>query len=345
MDVYIQAAQQISVQAPLSEAWFDRPATFDKVYVRATEPDYRQYLPPAKLRRMGALLRRAVVCSQVAVQAADALPDAIISGTGLGCVENTEKFLIAMVNEGEEFLQPTAFMQSTHNTISSQIAIELNCHGYNSTYSHKGVSFESALLDAFMQIGGGRAGTALVGGFDEMTANYQLMLGRLGYWRINGSGVTLRPGAEPFAGETSVSIFLGGNNRRALCRLAGVELLFRPSPEALAAALQRLTTAAGCTPAGIDAVICGMNGHPVEDRAYRERLNALLPDVPVATYKQHFGESYTAAGLAVYAGAVCLQRGVVPAHLANAPAITGVRRLLLYHQYEDTNFSLILLTK
>ncbi|PIX32882.1 MAG: beta-ketoacyl synthase, partial [Bacteroidetes bacterium CG_4_8_14_3_um_filter_31_14] len=36
----------------------------------------------------------------------------------------------------------------THNTISSQIALILKCHGYNSTYAGRGACFETALLDA-----------------------------------------------------------------------------------------------------------------------------------------------------------------------------------------------------
>ena len=53
------------------------------------------------------------------------MPDAIITGTGLGCLEDTEKFLTAMVTNKEEFLTPTSFIQSTHNTVSAQIALLL----------------------------------------------------------------------------------------------------------------------------------------------------------------------------------------------------------------------------
>ena len=66
-------------------------------------------------------------------------------------------------------MKPTHFMQSTHNTISSLIAIRLGAHGYNATYSHRGRSFESALQDAWTQIALGDIDTALVGWFDEMT--------------------------------------------------------------------------------------------------------------------------------------------------------------------------------
>ena len=76
-----------------------------------------------------------------------------------------------MCREGESGLSPTAFMQSTHNTIGSMVAIALGCHGYNCTYSQDGVSFESALLDAVMQLESGEAGNSLVGAHDEITDN------------------------------------------------------------------------------------------------------------------------------------------------------------------------------
>jgi len=181
--VYIQSAAQISVQQPLSDAWFDEPIIHDTVYVRAIEPNYRDYIEPSKLRRMGKILKRAIVTAQVAANNSGiAMPDAIISGTGLGCIENTEIFLEAMVRNGEELLQPTYFMQSTHNTIGSIASIDMKCHGYNNTYTHKGVSFENALLDAYLQFTAGRIKTALVGGYDEMTA--KISINFKSYWLL-----------------------------------------------------------------------------------------------------------------------------------------------------------------
>ncbi|MDR0713398.1 MAG: hypothetical protein LBF89_03950 [Bacteroidales bacterium] len=349
MNIYIQSAGQISIQPPLSEAWFDRPSEYDRVYVRAQEPDYRQYIASGKLRRMGKILRRAVVCAQTAVQRSGiAMPDAIISGTGLGCIENTETFLSAMIDEGEEFLQPTSFMQSTHNTISSRIAIELQCHGYNTTYAHKGISFDSALLDAFLQFRMEKIRSALVGGYDEMTPRYQLMLGRLDYWRKDGEEVKLRRGEEAFAGETSVCFMLSGRKTPQgdrLCRLAGVEILYCPSDKQLQETLEKLLQENDCSLSDVDAVMTGMNGNPSVDDAYRQTLNRLFPSCATAVYKHVFGESYTASGLGVYAAAVCLQKGEIPAYLLRQPSrMKNVRRILLYHQYENKNHSLILLT-
>ena len=136
------------------------------------EPDYRSLFSVLEARRMGRLLKRAVWTSSEALKQAEiAVPDAVIVGTDFGCIENSEFFLSALKGIDDAPLRPTHFMQSTHNTIASLIAIRLGCHGYNATYSHRGRSFESALQDAATQIALGDIDTALVGWFDEMTPN------------------------------------------------------------------------------------------------------------------------------------------------------------------------------
>jgi 3-oxoacyl-(acyl-carrier-protein) synthase len=67
----------------------------------------------------------------------------------------------------EELLKPTLFMQSTHNTISSAIAIRNKCYGYNTTYSQGEDSMLWAMRDAERLIATGKAATVLVIEFDE----------------------------------------------------------------------------------------------------------------------------------------------------------------------------------
>ena len=94
-------------------------------------------------------------------------PEAIIVGTGMGCVQDSEKFLKAMLDNHEQHLTPTAFIQSTHNTVAGQLALHWQCHSYNTTYVNGAISFESALLDATMQLEQQLIANALVGGVDE----------------------------------------------------------------------------------------------------------------------------------------------------------------------------------
>jgi len=344
MAIYIQSAEQISIQQPLSDAWFDAPIIYDSVYVRAIEPNYKEYIAPNKARRMGKILKRAIITALVAAKKSGiAVPDAIISGTGLGCIESTGIFLEAMLRNGEELLQPTQFMQSTHNTIGSLASIEMKCHGYNSTYTHKGVSFENALLDAYLQFTAGRIKTALVGGYDEMTSNYQLLLSRIGYWRAHGENVTLKKGEEAFAGETSVSFMLSDEKtEKTICQISGIQLLYKPSEKDLQFALNELL----CPVDNIDAVFVGVNGNKTNDDVYYRNASILFAGKPLAGYKHIFGESYTASGLGMYAAATCLRKQRIPQHLLlnGCKEINPVKTLLLYNQFEDKNHSLTLLT-
>ena len=138
------------------------------------DPDFRQWLSPLESRRMGKLLKRALVTAQQAMDRSGiACPDAIISATRYGCLDNTEKFLQQLRTAGEEqALSPTSFMQSTHNTIASLIAERHHCHGYNTTYSHGTHSMEAALTDACLQLTMGDINSALVIVNDEMTPSW-----------------------------------------------------------------------------------------------------------------------------------------------------------------------------
>ena len=89
-------------------------------------------------------------------------------------------FLEDMVNNGEELLKPTLFMQSTHNTMGAAIAIRIKCHGYNITYSHGSRSYEMVMQDAKRLIALGKARTVLVGMHDESTPTFNGFCRRLG---------------------------------------------------------------------------------------------------------------------------------------------------------------------
>ena len=85
-----------------------------------------------------------------------------------------------MLDNGEQTLSPTLFMQSTHNTLSSAIAIRTKCHGYNVTYSQGADSLTWALRDARRLIETGKAKTVLVGCHDEATPTLQDIFRRMG---------------------------------------------------------------------------------------------------------------------------------------------------------------------
>ncbi|MCQ2279839.1 MAG: beta-ketoacyl synthase chain length factor [Bacteroidales bacterium] len=352
MSIYIQSASQISFQQPLCEKWLDEPILPIQSFNQPMEPDYKQFIAPAESRRMGKLLKRAVATAlDTLAKGGCEMPDAIISGTGLGCVENTEKFLNAVIDNEEECLPPTPFMQSTHNTISSQISLKLQCHGYNSTYSHRGTSFDSALLDAVMQLQLGRVNTALVGGYDEMTPAYFKMLGKLGYWRDGDVSIDeLKKDGIPGAisGGASVSALLGNKNtQNALCQLVDTEIFSCNSVEKLQNKLHSFLNRCQSETAEIDAVMCGLSGDKANDDVYRDLLCKEFPTIPTLWYKHLFGESFCASGYGIYCASHLLNAGKVPDLLIYNGKFEKfvVNNILIINHFQNNDFSLTLLTK
>ena len=302
--IFIRAAAQISMQQPLSEQWLTGPETYTEPYVRSIDPNFRQWLSPLESRRMGRLLKRALVTAmKVMADSHVALPDAIVTGTGLGCLENTEQFLTQLCTDGEQMLKPTSFMQSTHNTISSLIAIHSRCHGYNSTYSQGTLSFDYALYDAYLQLLLGDISNALVTGNDELTPTYFPVQQRSGY--------VGQPGQVP-AGEASVAMLLTVGDGAATGSAANVT----NAPADVLCELEslkivdgsHLSTSHFSTSQPFDLLVLGTNGTVAND-AFYNKVAALLPGVPCFDYKRLFGESYTASGLGLYAAANLIKSG------------------------------------
>lgn len=345
--IYISAAGQISMQQPLCEDWLSSPVLYTDAYCPAADPDFKGYMTVSEARRLSKSLKRSLAVSVHTLRMSGiACPDAIVTGTGLGSVESTEAFLQDLCEHGEQLLKPTHFMQSTHNTYAALVAIATGAHGYNNTYSHKHISFESALWDAVLQLRAGKIGNALVGAHDGITPSYFTLLRRMGY--------VGRDGMVPCA-PVNVALMLrsgggcelvDGSSAKGspLCELAGMKILYRPTDEMWHSAVDRLLAEAGLTLSALDVVMTGVNGDVSNDRCY-ERM---FPEKPRLRYKSLFGESYTVAGAGLYAAAHVLHRQVVPACMLQGdiplPA-SGVKNLLLLHVYESGRYVSLLLLR
>lgn len=323
MNIYIKSCAQISVQEPLCDKWFTEPIRYEAPYVRALDPDYKPFINPVAARRMGLILKRAMATSLTALKDADVeMPDAIITATGLGCIENTEKFLKALSEQGENCLQPTFFINSTHNTIGSYVAVQMKCHGYNNTHVHRGISFESALLDAFVKIKLGKFNNALVGAHDEMTPDYFTLLNRVGFW--DGG----------FAGETAVSMLLA---KEGVVKIAGIEVLYMPEKQKIVDAVNRLCLENSISVDDIDLLVTGRNGNEENNKVYDDFENIFNMKDKSESYKDIFGESFTTSAYSVCYAYECLKKGITPSG-------RKVKNVLLYNHYENKDHSLILLT-
>lgn len=133
-------------------------------------PDLGNVITANQARRLSKIVKASLYTATKALAEANCtMPDGILTATGLGCLEDTEKFLVELISNNEEVLSPTSFIQSTHNTISGQIAIFLKCYGINNTYTQRMHSWETALLDALMTLETESVSTLLVNAVDENT--------------------------------------------------------------------------------------------------------------------------------------------------------------------------------
>ncbi|MDX2361711.1 MAG: beta-ketoacyl synthase chain length factor [Crocinitomicaceae bacterium] len=129
-------------------------------------PAYKEFIPPTSLRRLSPVLRMGLTASIECRKTVDNDFDAISVGTALGCLRDTEKFLTTILTTTSDFLSPTAFIQSTHNTIGGQISLGLGNHAYNMTHTQNNLSFEVAMIDAILCVDEGKK-NVLVGAADE----------------------------------------------------------------------------------------------------------------------------------------------------------------------------------
>lgn len=327
--IKILSAKQISIQSPLSEEWMETPLSYTEGYVPAIDPEFRQFISAGDARRMGKLLKRALATSLSALkEGCIENPDAIITGTGFGSVENTELFLDAMVREGEQMLKPTQFMQSTHNTASSLIGIHTHSHGYNSTYTQKGMSFDCALYDAWIQFRLGKIKTALVGSHDEMTPVFAGFMRKADHVKEG-----------EICSEAAVSVLMGTEQDiPAYCTLDGMAILNSPDEDELAHVLRLVTD--GCMPS---AIMTGISGN-VENDSWYSFLGRLLPHIPILRYKHLFGVNFSSSAIGFYTAACCIKKGLIPAFLTkDGNTINPDGGILLVNIVEDRHYSISLL--
>lgn len=170
-------------------------------YVSADEPDYKEVITDANSRRrMGRLLKMAVWCG---LKSLDGVPServaGIITSTGAGFMKDTISFGSSIFDREETLLNPSPFMQSTFNTASGYIALIRKIHAYNTTYVQRADGFAASLVDAAMLLDdAGEGNVALVGAFDEVTPEVDVIRQRLGLYRVVDGFLPLGEGAAAF---------------------------------------------------------------------------------------------------------------------------------------------------
>lgn len=170
-------------------------------YIGADEPDYKEVITDANSRRrMGRLLKMAVWCGLKSLEGVPSERVAgIITSTGTGFMKDTISFGSSIFDREETLLNPSPFMQSTFNTASGYIALIRKIHAYNTTYVQQADGFAASLVDAAMLLDdAGEGNMTLVGAFDEVTPEVDVIRQRLGLYRVGDGFLPLGEGAAAF---------------------------------------------------------------------------------------------------------------------------------------------------
>lgn len=352
MNIYIQGTGCVSPQATATEGPFPAGVIpWQGPRLKAWDPDYKQWIDVKQIRRMGHIIKMGVAAAKLSLQEAGLeKPEAIITGTAYGCLDDTGVFLTKMVKQQEELLTPTAFIQSTHNTVAGQIALMLGCHGYNNTFVHKGFSFESALLDSIMILKEGRSGSILTGAMDELTDHSFKILSRFDLYKkeaVNQDNLLHSNTHGTVAGEGAACFILGTEKGpHTTAKLSGLTTLYRPAGKAeIAADIEAFLAAHSCNKEEIGLVITGRNGDAAGDEWYGYIEDTLLQGIPVACFKHLCGEYPTAAAFGMWIACKLLAEQPLPAAIMFKGDMPQKRKkILIYNHHKQTHHSLILLT-
>lgn len=344
---YINGIGSVSIQSTDFDL-FQSEIMPVQILNKVQQPSYKELIAPAMIRRMAKGVKIGIYAANMAMHQAKMVdPQAIIVGTGLGCIEDSEKFLEAIIQNNEQFLTPTAFIQSTHNTVAAQIALQLQCKAYNFTYVNGGNSFESALFDAFMQLKHFDKQNALIGGVDEIApytfSMYEMIekVKRAGqvidFKNPVTKGTTLAEGATFFALSTEKTV----NSHAEVLDV----LLFNAFNDEEHSTIDAFLKRNGSALTAIDVVFFGVNADAQQHVFYQKMQNIF--NNTAQAYYQHISGGYdTASAFGLKAAAEILQKQQYPKSIQyNNLEPTKIDKVLLINQNNRTDFSFVLLSK
>jgi 3-oxoacyl-[acyl-carrier-protein] synthase II len=348
MKIFVRSSACISAQKTFrNEGFLDDIVEYTGTRLTVIEPDFKEYIDPKLIRRMSHIIKRGVAAARECLNDAQVeMPGAVITGTALGCLEDTVTFLTRVVEQNEELLPPTAFIQSTHNTVAAQIALILKCHEYNNTFVHKGISFESALFDAIMLLKEQEADNILVGGTEEMVDTSFKVLTRLGLyrrWPVSNLELFATESKGTMGGEGSAFFLLTDKpSTDNLAELTGIKTLYKPAniEESILTFLQENAL----TIDDIDLIITGRNGDVRNDAVYKNLNTSVFKNTALANYKHLCGEYPVSSSFALWLAANIIKKGIVPEVVFERKIDNFVpKKVLIYNHYQNKYHSLMLL--
>ncbi len=347
MAIYINGTGCISHQNTIDVAdFFENAQVACQQRLVAQEPDYKNYVPANMFRRMSHVIKMGVAAAKISLQQAEIENvDAIITGTGLGCFEDTDKFLRAIIENDEQLLTPTSFIQSTHNTVAGQIALLIKCHNYNFTYTQQGLSFESALIDAKMFLNENKNSNILVGGLDEAIQPYFDLLLQAGEIKKQEDIIVEIENnkTKGFCLGEGASFFVLSNekHKNTKAEIKGIKTFTSLKDggdlqNKLSLFLQELNLSVN----DISLVLSGNSGDVEDDKILNETNRNIFSQTNIAYFKNLCGEYFTASAFALWLASAIIEKQEIPTALVNKPT-QGllIKNILILNQYRNSEYS------
>jgi 3-oxoacyl-(acyl-carrier-protein) synthase len=344
--VYIHGTGNVSPQPAWDVDILSEPVNYSGSRLKCIEPDYTKWVDVKQIRRMSRVMKMGTAAAMLALKNAEVTnPDAIITGTGLGCLDDTGNFLNRISEFKEETLNPTPFIQSTHNTIGSHVAFLLQCQAYNQTYSQGPFSFENALLDSQLMLNENPELKILTGSADEITETSQAIMGRFGIFKNSANSLDLFKSKSKgtMHGEGSAWFVLSGQKGNAKVSVAGVQSVYKP--DNINTKIDEFLSFCGKTANQIDFVLSGKSGDSTLDASVDRVLKSVFPDASTGVYKHLCGEYYTSSSFAVWLAWSILNSGVIPPTVLEKGSNQPPKSILIYNQYFQNHHTLILLNR
>ena len=352
MKIYIRSASCISPQQTFQGQLFvNDPEEYTANLLKVIEPDYKKIFDAKLLRRMSRIVRVGLaVATNCLKEAGKENIDAIITGTAYGCMEDSETFLKKIIEQDEQMLSPTSFIQSTHNTVGAQIALFLKCHNYNNTFVHRGFSFEHALIDAMLLLKEKRAENVLAGSADEMTDFTFSVLKRFGLYKqsaVSNLGLYHSDTKGSICGEGAAFFLLSGEFADdAYAQIDAVQTLYKyaSSPE-IKKWIEQFFTLHEITTNDIDLIITGKNGDTRHDHLFADIQNDIFKDNRVINYKHLCGEYPTSSSFALWLASNIIRRNKLPKCFEDEKTTKkNFKKILICNNYQGKYHALLLLS-
>lgn len=311
---------------------------------RAQVTGLDRFIPKSKLRRIDNFLQTALMASYLSIEDSameieDRTRVGVVFGSGYGALQTSLSFFDDLIDYGDKCASPTQFANSVHNSLVSNVSINLKLQGPCLTVSALEMTTASVFSTALAWLESGTVDYVLAGVGDEYSE-----MSSYGAQLLGAGDVTA---IKPFAfdectyipGEGFVTFMLGKSpSPKQYCRIDNVE-----SGNGADFSLKKL-----------DALFLAANGEK-ETGSYYKALE--LPDTELFTYSPLYGGLPVGQGFDLAAAALSLKEGVYYQSSENGRAVSDRAALAKKDmtkdegtigclQYDkDGNYSLISLSR